>query len=78
VHYWEPINAVYGLNITVVNPKVDRPSFMTVDHDGKIRMDCSSLYAMARLVALKDLYRVAFANDTDSDRHGIVTPRPGS
>jgi len=50
---------------------------MTVDHDGKIRMDCSSPYAMARLVALKDQYRVAFANDTDSDRHGIVTPTAG-
>ncbi len=78
VHYWEPINAVYGLNITVVNPKVDPTfSFMTVDHDGKIRMDCSSPYAMARLVGLKDLYQVAFANDPDSDRHGIVTPSAG-
>ena len=58
VHYWEPINAIYGLNITVVNPKVDPTfSFMTVDHDGKIRMDCSSPYAMARLVGLKDRYR---------------------
>src|SRR5213078_4710781 len=52
-------------------------SFMTVDHDGKIRMDCSSPYAMARLVALKDGYRVAFANDPDADRHGIVTPSAG-
>jgi phosphoglucomutase len=78
VHYWEPINAVYGLNIKVVNPAVDPTfSFMTVDHDGKIRMDCSSPYAMARLVALKDQYRVAFANDTDADRHGIVTPSMG-
>jgi phosphoglucomutase len=78
VHYWEPINAVYGLDITVVNPKVDPTfSFMTVDHDGKIRMDCSSPYAMARLVGLKDRYRVAFANDPDSDRHGIVTPSAG-
>ena len=78
VHYWEPINAVYGLNITIVNPKIDPTfSFMTVDHDGKIRMDCSSPYAMARLVALRDLYRVAFANDPDSDRHGIVTPSAG-
>jgi phosphoglucomutase len=66
------------LNITVVNPKVDPTfSFMTVDHDGKIRMDCSSPYAMASLVGLKDRYRVAFANDTDSDRHGIVTPSAG-
>jgi len=78
VHYWEPINEVYKLNITVVNPKVDPTfSFMTVDHDGKIRMDCSSPYAMAGLVGLKDQYRVAFANDTDSDRHGIVTPSAG-
>ena len=78
VHYWEPINAVYKLNITVVNPKVDPTfSFMTVDHDGKIRMDCSSQYAMASLVRLKDQYRVAFANDPDADRHGIVTPSVG-
>jgi phosphoglucomutase len=78
VHYWAPINEIYGLNIEVVNPKVDSTfSFMTVDHDGKIRMDCSSPYAMARLVGLKDKYRVAFANDPDSDRHGIVTPSAG-
>jgi phosphoglucomutase len=78
VHYWGPINEIYGLNIHVVNPKVDPTfSFMTVDHDGKIRMDCSSPYAMARLVGLKDEYRVAFANDPDSDRHGIVTPSAG-
>ena len=64
VHYWEPINAIYKLDIAVVNPKVDPTfSFMTVDHDGKIRMDCSSPYAMARLVGLKDRYDVAFAND---------------
>ena len=76
--YWEPINARYGLDITIVNPKLDPTfSFMTVDHDGKIRMDCSSPYAMARLVSLKDQYRVAFANDPDSDRHGIVTPSAG-
>ena len=76
--YWEPINAVYQLNITVVNPTIDPTfSFMTVDHDGKIRMDCSSPYAMARLVGLKDQFRVAFANDPDSDRHGIVTPSSG-
>ncbi len=76
--YWEPINAVYGLDIAVVNPTIDPTfSFMTVDHDGKIRMDCSSPYAMARLVGLKDRYRVAFANDPDSDRHGIVTPSAG-
>jgi phosphoglucomutase len=76
--YWEPINSVYGLDITVVNPIIDPTfSFMTVDHDGKIRMDCSSPYAMARLVGLKDQYQVAFANDTDADRHGIVTPVAG-
>jgi phosphoglucomutase len=76
--YWEPINRVYGLNIVVTNPVVDPTfSFMTVDHDGAIRMDCSSPYAMARLVGLKDRYRVAFANDPDSDRHGIVTPSAG-
>src|SRR5882762_9521841 len=76
--YWEPINSIYGLEITVVNPTIDSTfSFMTVDHDGKIRMDCSSPYAMARLVGLKDRYQVAFANDTDADRHGIVTPSAG-
>jgi phosphoglucomutase len=78
VHYWGPINEIYSLNIDVVNPVVDPTfSFMTVDHDGKIRMDCSSPYAMARLVGLKNQYRVAFANDPDSDRHGIVTPSAG-
>jgi len=76
--YWEPINAIYGLDVEVVNPTIDPTfSFMTVDHDGKIRMDCSSPYAMARLVGLKDRYQVAFANDPDSDRHGIVTPVAG-
>jgi len=76
--YWEPINSIYGLDITVVNPKLDPTfSFMTVDHDGKVRMDCSSPYAMAGLVGLKDQYRVAFGNDPDSDRHGIVTPSAG-
>jgi phosphoglucomutase len=76
--YWEPINSFYGLDIVVVNPAIDPTfSFMTVDHDGKIRMDCSSPYAMARLVGLKDQYQVAFANDPDSDRHGIVTPVAG-
>jgi phosphoglucomutase len=76
--YWEPINATYKLDITVVNPKLDPTfAFMTVDHDGVIRMDCSSPYAMASLVRLKDQYRVAFANDPDSDRHGIVTPSVG-
>jgi phosphoglucomutase len=78
VHYWEPIAQTYGLNITVVNKSVDPTfGFMTVDHDGKIRMDCSSPYAMAGLVKLKDKFRVAFGNDPDSDRHGIVTPSAG-
>lgn len=76
--YWEPINSTYGLDITVVNPKLDPTfPFMTVDHDGKVRMDCSSPYAMAGLVGLKDSYRVAFGTDPDSDRHGIVTPSAG-
>jgi phosphoglucomutase len=76
--YWDPINAIYHLDVSVVNPRLDPTfSFMTVDHDGKIRMDCSSPYAMARLVGLKDKYQVAFANDPDSDRHGIVTPSAG-
>jgi phosphoglucomutase len=78
VAYWEPINAIYGLDITVVNPVVDPTfSFMTLDHDGVIRMDFSSPYAMAGLVQLKDRFRVAFANDPDADRHGIVTPSAG-
>ena len=76
--YWEPINAVYHLNIAVANSTIDPTfSFMTVDHDGQIRMDPSSPYAMARLVELKNRYDVAFANDPDSDRHGIVTPSSG-
>jgi phosphoglucomutase len=76
--YWEPINSIYGLNIVITNKTIDPTfSFMTVDHDGKIRMDCSSPYAMARLVGLKDQYQVAFGNDTDADRHGIVTPVAG-
>jgi phosphoglucomutase len=76
--YWEPINSIYGLDIVVVNSTIDPTfSFMTVDHDGKIRMDCSSPYAMARLVGLKDQYQVAFANDPDADRHGIVAPEAG-
>jgi phosphoglucomutase len=76
--YWEPINSVYRLDIAVANSTIDPTfSFMTVDHDGQIRMDPSSPYAMARLVELKDRYDVAFANDPDSDRHGIVTPSSG-
>jgi phosphoglucomutase len=78
VHYWQPINEAYGLNVQVVNPRIDPTfSFMPVDHDGQIRMDCSSPYAMAGLVGLKDRFRVAFGNDPDSDRHGIVTPSVG-
>ena len=76
--YWEPINSVYHLDIAVANSTIDPTfSFMTVDHDGQIRMDPSSPYAMARLVELKNRYDVAFANDPDSDRHGIVTPSSG-
>jgi phosphoglucomutase len=76
--YWAPMNDVYGLEIAIVNPILDPTfSFMTVDHDGKIRMDCSSSYAMASLVGLKDRYDVAFATDPDADRHGIVTPSAG-
>ncbi len=78
VGYWEPIARTYGLDLEVVNPRVDPTfSFMTLDHDGKIRMDCSSPYAMASLVKLKDRFDVAFGNDTDADRHGIVTPSAG-
>lgn len=72
--YWESINSIHELDIAIVNSAIDATfSFMTVDHDGKIRMDPSSPYAMARLVNLKDRYQVAFANDPDADRHGIVT-----
>jgi phosphoglucomutase len=78
VHYWEPIIAQYGIAATVVNDAVDPTfRFMTVDWDGRIRMDCSSPYAMVPLVALRDRFDVAFANDTDHDRHGIVTPTAG-
>jgi phosphoglucomutase len=76
--YWKPIAEHYGLDITVVNPNVDATfGFMTVDHDGKIRMDCSSPSAMASLVKLKDRFDIAFGNDPDADRHGIVTPSVG-
>ncbi|HSS17480.1 MAG TPA: phosphoglucomutase (alpha-D-glucose-1,6-bisphosphate-dependent) [Candidatus Dormibacteraeota bacterium] len=76
--YWEPIDSIYHLDIDVANSTIDPTfSFMTVDHDGQIRMDPSSPYAMARLVNLKNQYDVAFANDPDSDRHGIVTPSSG-
>jgi phosphoglucomutase len=78
LQYWHPIKERYGLDLTVVNSRVDPQfSFMTVDHDGKIRMDCSSPYAMASLVGLKDRFGVAFGNDPDADRHGIVTPSAG-
>ncbi len=74
VEFWAPIADTYGLNLHIVNPHIDPTfSFMTLDHDGKIRMDCSSPYAMASLVNLKDKYDIAFGNDTDFDRHGIVT-----
>lgn len=76
--YWQPIQELYGLDLTVVNKTLDPTfRFMCVDHDGVIRMDCSSPHAMAGLVALKDQFRVAFANDPDADRHGIVTPSSG-
>jgi phosphoglucomutase len=78
VAYWKPIAEKYGLNIEVVNPRVDPAfAFMTLDHDGKIRMDCSSPYAMASLVKLKDRFDIAWGNDADVDRHGIVTPSLG-
>jgi phosphoglucomutase len=78
VNYWEPVQREFGLNLTVVNPNVDPTfSFMTVDHDGKIRMDCSSPFAMAGLVKLKDQFDIAFGNDPDADRHGIVTRSSG-
>ena len=76
--YWDPISDRFKLSISVVNRKVDPTfGFMPADHDGKIRMDCSSPYAMANLVGLKDKYALAFGNDTDSDRHGIVTRSQG-
>ena len=78
VHYWQPIADRYGLDITVTNPAIDPTfRFMTLDHDGQIRMDCSSPFAMASLVKLKDRFDVAFGNDPDSDRHGIVTKSTG-
>ena len=76
--YWQPVVERYGIDITIVNPKIDPTfAFMTLDHDGKIRMDCSSPYAMAGLVELKDRFDIAFGNDPDADRHGIVTPSTG-
>ena len=78
VQYWGPIAAIHNLDVTVVNDRVDPTfAFMTVDHDGKIRTDCSSPYAMKGLVGLKDKFEIAFANDADADRHGIVTRSMG-
>ncbi len=78
VDYWERIADEHELDLTVVNDKTDPTfSFMSVDHDGKIRMDCSSPYAMAKLLELRSSYQVAFGNDPDADRHGIVTPGAG-
>src|ERR1700743_1602130 len=78
VHFWQPIAERYGINATIVNEAVDPTfRFMTADWDGKIRMDCSSPCAMASLIAMRDKFDVAFANDTDADRHGIVTPSGG-
>jgi phosphoglucomutase len=78
VAYWGPITDRYGLDVTVVNDEVDPTfRFMTLDWDGKIRMDCSSPHAMAKLIGLKDRFDIAFANDTDNDRHGIVTRSAG-
>jgi hypothetical protein len=76
--YWQPIVEHYGIDATVVNDAVDPTfRFMTADWDGKIRMDCSSPYAMASLIQMRDRFDVAFANDTDADRHGIVTRTGG-
>jgi phosphoglucomutase len=78
VHYWEPIAEQYGLSVGVVNDQVDPAfEFMPLDHDGKVRMDCSSRYAMRHLVDLKDRFDIAFGNDPDVDRHGIVTKSSG-
>jgi len=78
VDYWDAVRDEYRVDLTVVNPRVDPTfRFMTLDHDGVIRMDCSSPYAMAALVGLKDRFDVAFGNDADADRHGIVTPATG-
>lgn len=75
---YQKINEIYGLDMDIIHPYVDPTfSFMNLDHDGKIRMDCSSPYAMEGLVELKDKYDISFGNDVDSDRHGIVTPKGG-
>ncbi len=78
IDVYKKINEIYDLNMDILEPFVDPTfSFMSVDHDGKIRMDCSSPYAMASLIELKDRYDIAFGNDVDSDRHGIITPKGG-
>src|ERR1700684_352600 len=78
VHYWQPIIERYRLAATIVNDAIDPTfRFMTVDWDSKIRMDCSSPYAMARLIGLRENFDVAFATDTDADRHGIVSRSNG-
>jgi len=78
IAFWEPMAEMFGLNLTITNKRVDPSfSFMTVDRDGKIRMDCSSPYAMASLIEHKDTYDIAFGNDPDYDRHGIVTRSTG-
>src|SRR5271169_1724659 len=78
VHFWQPIIDRYGIAATIVNDAIDPTfRFMTADWDGKIRMDCSSPYAMTRLIAMRHQFDVAFANDTDADRHGIVTRSNG-
>lgn len=78
IEVYKKINEIYGLNLEIVNDRVDETfSFMSLDHDGKIRMDCSSPYAMASLISLKDRFDLAFANDPDFDRHGIVTASSG-
>lgn len=78
IQYWAPLIERYGINATIVNDAIDPTfAFMTLDWDGKIRMDCSSPYAMAGLVAMRERFDIAFANDTDADRHGIVCPSGG-
>src|SRR6202022_740590 len=78
VHFWQPIIERYGLAATLVSDAIDPTfRFMTADWDGKVRMDCSSPYAMARLIGMRDKFDVAFANDTDADRHGVVTRSNG-
>jgi phosphoglucomutase len=78
MRYWNPINEIYGLDVAVLNTSTDPTfSFMTVDHDGKIRMDCSSVYAMKRMMDRKDDYLLSFGNDPDADRFGIITPTAG-